>query len=103
MTIDEETKRRIIDLHSNEHVTIRKISKIVKKSSHDIIAVLKVSENKEIADEIIESTLYQGDYQFVKEKVLVIADKTFHKLTRITENFIYSQDWKREFHILWKW
>ena len=71
MTIDEEIKRRIIDLHSNEHVTNRKISKIVKKSSRDIIAVLKVSENKEIADEIIESTLYQGDYQFVKEKVLV--------------------------------
>ena len=60
MTIDEEIKRRIIDLHSNEHVTNRKISKIVKKSSRDIIAVLKVSENKEIADEIIESTLYQG-------------------------------------------
>ena len=92
MTIDEEIKRRIIDLHSNEHVTNRKISKIVKKSSRDIIAVLKVSENKEIADEIIESTLYQGDYQFVKEKVLVIADKTFHKLTRdLAENFIYSR------------
>jgi hypothetical protein len=87
MTIDEETKRRIIDLHSNEHVTNRKIAKIVKKSSRDIIAVLKVSENKEIADEIIESTLYQGDYQFVKEKVLVIADKTFHKLTKdLAEN-----------------
>ena len=87
MTIDEEIKRRIIDLHSNEHVTNRKISKIVKKSSRDIIAVLKVSENKEIADEIIESTLYQGDYQFVKEKVLVIADKTFHKLTKdLAEN-----------------
>ena len=83
MTIDEEIKRRIIDLHSNEHVTIREIAKIVKKSSRDIIAVLKVSENKEI----VESTLYQGDYQFVKEKVLVIADKTFHKLTKdLAEN-----------------
>ena len=101
MTIDEEIKRRIIDLHSNEHVTNRKISKIVKKSSRDIIAVLKVSENKEI----VESTLYQGDYQFVKEKVLVIADKTFHKLTRDLAEKLYlqPQDWKREFHILWKW
>ena len=41
---------------------------------------------------IVESTLYQEDYQFVKEKVLVIADKTFHKLTRdLAENFIYSR------------
>jgi predicted RNase H-like nuclease (RuvC/YqgF family) len=54
MTIDEEIKRRIIDLHSNEHVTIREIAKIVKKSSRDIIAVLKVSENKEKADENID-------------------------------------------------
>jgi hypothetical protein len=54
MTIDEETKRRIIDLHSNEHVTIREIAKIVKKSSRDIIAVLKVSENKEKGDENID-------------------------------------------------
>jgi hypothetical protein len=54
MTIDEETKRRIIDLYSNEHVTIREITKIVKKSSRDIIAVLKVSENKEKADENID-------------------------------------------------
>ena len=42
MTIDEETKRRIIDLHSNEYVTIREIAKIVKKSSCDIIAVKSV-------------------------------------------------------------
>jgi hypothetical protein len=36
---------------------------------------------------IVESTLYQEDYQFVKEKVLVIADKTFHKLTKnLAEN-----------------
>ena len=37
--------------------------------------------------EIAESTLYQWDYQFVKEKVLVIADKTFHKLIKdLAEN-----------------
>ena len=55
--------------------------------------------------EIVESTLYQEDYQFVKEKVLVIADKTFHKLTRDLAEKLYlqPQDWKREFHILWKW
>jgi hypothetical protein len=26
--------------------------------------------------------LYEGDYQFVKEKVLELADKTFHKLQK---------------------
>jgi hypothetical protein len=51
MPVDEETKRRIIDLHSNERISVREIAKIVKKSSRDIIAVLKVSENKEKADE----------------------------------------------------
>jgi hypothetical protein len=51
MTVDEETKRRIIDLHSNERISIREIAKIEKKSSRDIIAILKVSENKEKAEE----------------------------------------------------
>jgi hypothetical protein len=51
MTVDEETKRRIIDLHSDERISIREIAKIVKKSSRDIIAVLKVSENKEKGEE----------------------------------------------------
>jgi hypothetical protein len=51
MTVDEETKRRIRDLHSNERITIREIAKIVKKSRRDIIAILKVSENKEKAEE----------------------------------------------------
>jgi hypothetical protein len=54
MIVDEETKRRIIDLHSNERITIREIAKIVKKSSRDIIAVLKVSEKKEKGEENID-------------------------------------------------
>jgi hypothetical protein len=40
MAIDEETKRRIIDL-VEQHKTIRQIAKIVKKSSRDVIAVIK--------------------------------------------------------------
>ena len=47
-------KKEYHNLHSNEHVTIREIAKIVKKSSRDITAVLKVSENKEKADENID-------------------------------------------------
>ena len=41
MAIDENTKRKIIDLYSNQHKTIREITKITKKSSRDITAILK--------------------------------------------------------------
>jgi hypothetical protein len=46
LVIDQETKRRIIDLSSNEHQTIRDIAKNTKKSSRDIIAILGNSEYK---------------------------------------------------------
>jgi hypothetical protein len=45
MAIDEETKRRIIDLYFNQRETIRAISAIVKKSSRDIEPV--VMEHKQ--------------------------------------------------------
>ena len=41
MAIDENTKRKIIDLYSNQHKTIREITRITKKSSRDITAILK--------------------------------------------------------------
>jgi hypothetical protein len=41
MSIDIETKRKILDLYSNQHKTIREITKITRKSSRDIIAILK--------------------------------------------------------------
>ena len=51
MPIDENRKRNIRDLYFNQHKTIRELAKITRKSSRDIIAELKVSENKEKADE----------------------------------------------------
>jgi hypothetical protein len=45
MATDEETKRRIIDL-VGQHKTIRQIAKIVKKSSRDVIAVIKEHNQK---------------------------------------------------------
>jgi hypothetical protein len=45
MAIDEETKRRIIDF-VGQHKTIRQIAKIVKKSSRDVIAVIKEHNQK---------------------------------------------------------
>jgi hypothetical protein len=45
MAIDEETKRRIIDL-VGQHKTIRQIAKIVNKSSRDVVAVIKQYNQK---------------------------------------------------------
>jgi DNA-directed RNA polymerase specialized sigma subunit len=39
MPVNEEEKRRIIDLYFNQHKTIREISRIMGKSSHDITPV----------------------------------------------------------------
>ena len=41
MVVSEEEKRRIIDLHFNQGETIREISRIMGKSSHDITPVTK--------------------------------------------------------------
>jgi hypothetical protein len=41
MPVSEEEKRRIIDLHFNQGKTIREISRIMGKSSHDITPVTK--------------------------------------------------------------
>src|SRR5215208_3144770 len=39
--VNEEEKRRIIDLHFNQGKTIREVSRIMGKSSHDITPVTK--------------------------------------------------------------
>jgi transposase-like protein len=41
MPVNEEEKRRIIDLHFNQGKTIREICRILGKSSHDITPVTK--------------------------------------------------------------
>ena len=51
MPVDPETKRKIVDLYLIEHKTIREITKITKKSSRDIIAVLRNSEHNGKAEE----------------------------------------------------
>jgi hypothetical protein len=47
MPVDEGIKRRIIELYINERRTIREIAKITKKSSRDIISVLRTHKEKE--------------------------------------------------------
>jgi hypothetical protein len=61
MAVDEETKRRIIDLHSNEYITIREISKIVKKSSRDIISVLRKHESQKYEEDGTNDTPKQKE------------------------------------------
>jgi transposase-like protein len=39
--VNEEEKRRIIDLYFNQDKTIREVSRIMGKSSHDITPVTK--------------------------------------------------------------
>ena len=41
MPVDEETRRKIVELYLIEHKTIRDISKLSKKSSRDIVAGFK--------------------------------------------------------------
>src|SRR5215207_1353297 len=41
MPVNEEEKRRIIDMHFNQQKTIREVCKIMGKSSHDITPVTK--------------------------------------------------------------
>jgi hypothetical protein len=41
MVVSEEEKRRIIDLYFNQNKTIREVSRIMGKSSHDITPITK--------------------------------------------------------------
>ena len=46
MPIDENIKRNIRDLYFDQHKTIRELAKITRKSSRDIIAVIKERDGK---------------------------------------------------------
>jgi hypothetical protein len=47
LAIDQETKNKITDLYFKQHLPIREVAKITKKSSRDIILVLKTLESQE--------------------------------------------------------
>lgn len=51
MPVDKDTRRKIVELYLNEHKTIRDIAKVSKKSSRDIVAVLRNSEHYGNAEE----------------------------------------------------
>ena len=68
MVIDQETKRRIMDLYFNEHKSIREIAMITKKSSRDVIPVLRNSEHKR-KDQRNEESDGSDSEQLGQEKV----------------------------------
>jgi hypothetical protein len=47
LAIHQATKNKIIDLYFKQHLPIREVAKITKKSSRDIILVLKTIESQE--------------------------------------------------------
>jgi hypothetical protein len=51
MAIDEETKNKIIDHYFKEHLPIREIAKITRKSSRDIISVSRTHQLQEKEEE----------------------------------------------------
>ena len=46
MAIDIETKRKVIELYFTQHKNIREVAKEVKKSSRDVVAVIKEHKQK---------------------------------------------------------
>jgi hypothetical protein len=56
MAIYQETKNKIIDLYFKEHLPIREIARITKKSSRDIILVLRTQEKVEEDGKIDSNT-----------------------------------------------
>jgi hypothetical protein len=51
MPTDENIKRNIRDLYFDQHKTIRELAKITRKSSRDIVVLLRNSEHKKKAEE----------------------------------------------------
>jgi hypothetical protein len=86
MAIHQATKNKIIDLYFKEHLPIRKIAKITKKSSRDIILVLKTLESQEKEeDRKIDNNNIQESEQ--KENGLGNDDKNLAPYTKAYKLF----------------
>ena len=60
MPTDENMKRNIRDLYFDQHKTIRELAKITRKSSRDIVVLLRNSEHKKKAEE--NKTVLKNNY-----------------------------------------
>jgi len=104
MPFDEETKRGIIDLSINEHISYSWNSK--ENNSHDNITVC---DNKKILEYALVSNLqfirnntinivWRGLSNF-KEKVLELTDKRFQmrQMNVVVEAHLQPQCWKKKY------
>jgi hypothetical protein len=78
MVVDEEEKRRIIDLHFNQGMTIREVCRIIGKSSHDITPVTKMHRIRLLQ----KYALANGEQSDVvrREQEIVIPNVNAYKL-----------------------
>jgi transposase-like protein len=66
MAVDTETKREIIELYFNQRKNIREVAKEVKKSSRDVVAVVKDHKQKL---RLSESSIHVRDNVNQQEKI----------------------------------
>ena len=86
MAIDQETKNKITDLYFKKRLPIREIAKITKKSSRDIILVLKTLESQEKeADWMIDNNNTKEPER--KEEILDKDDKNLAPYTKAYKLF----------------
>ena len=81
MPLSEEEKRRIKDLHFNQGKTIREVSRIMGKSSHDITPITK-EHRTQLAQNYAVANGEQSDFvQHEQDKVIpnVKAYKLFNE------------------------
>jgi transposase len=70
MVVNEEEKRRIIDLHFNQGKTIREVSRIMGKSSHDITPVTKEHRIQLVQKYALTNGEHSGVVQREQDRVI---------------------------------
>src|SRR5215204_7694110 len=70
MPVNEEEKRRIIDLHFDQGKTIREVSKIMGKSSHDITPVTKEHRIQLAQNYVTDNREQNDDAHSVHDRVI---------------------------------
>jgi hypothetical protein len=87
MAIHQPTKNKIIDLYFKQHLPIREIAKITKKSSRDIILVLRTHEPQEKEEEVRKIENNNTKEPERKEETLDKDDKDLAPYTKAYKLF----------------
>jgi hypothetical protein len=91
MAIHQATKNKIIDRHFKEHLPIREVAKITKKSSRDIILVLKTLESQEEKKIGRSITIIQKNWS-EKRRHLIRMTKILLQILKLTNIFPKERD-----------